>query len=315
MKAAVQHFLGQTTDPGIALFRRLRGQWHSIDKNLDNLVRFDWDGAAEDMRNIAAETVDWAQNELRKGTFPREDYKELLELVVINLGGTIEGFTFHLPQNDSNARWMSKAQRWNLFLLKLLNLGEFDGVKFLAQKSGGVNCWTNSMSAKAIYNLKMRLLSKVFKMSEDENRFVQHISDFVCCCYAQYWFTTSLPCSAPRQDLTFMNNLEIYRKSSPKFFWDVIRSTYKHLWYVTPQLVTLALFDRDLESTTKEEMAQLLHQTERGAVATGKPTFPTIAPGARYRMSDFIGPESWLLFNLCGIEGPQDWLLKRLQKS
>ena len=107
MKAAVQHFLGQTTDPGIALFRRLRDQWHSIDKNLDNLVRFDWDGAAEDMRNIAAETVDWAQNELRKGTFPREDYKELLELVVINLGGTIEGFTFRLPQNDSNARWMS----------------------------------------------------------------------------------------------------------------------------------------------------------------------------------------------------------------
>ena len=78
---------------------------------------------------------------------------------------------------------------------------------------------------------------------------------------------------------------------------------------MTPQLVTLALFDTDLESTTKEEMAQLLHQTERGAVATGKPTFPTIAPGARYRMSDFIGPESWLLFNLCGIEGPQDWLL------
>ena len=32
------------------------------------------------------------------------------------------------------------------FPLKLLKLGEIDGVKFLAWKSGGVNFWTNSMS-------------------------------------------------------------------------------------------------------------------------------------------------------------------------
>ena len=32
------------------------------------------------------------------------------------------------------------------FLLKLLKLGEIDGVKFLARKSGGVKFWTNSMS-------------------------------------------------------------------------------------------------------------------------------------------------------------------------
>ena len=31
-------------------------------------------------------------------------------------------------------------------LLKLLKLGEIDGVKFLTLKSGGVNFWTNSLS-------------------------------------------------------------------------------------------------------------------------------------------------------------------------
>ena len=36
------------------------------------------------------------------------------------------------------------------FLLKLLKLGEIDGVKFLAWKSGGVKFWTNSMSAKTL---------------------------------------------------------------------------------------------------------------------------------------------------------------------
>ena len=37
------------------------------------------------------------------------------------------------------------------FLLKLLKLGEIDGVKFLAWKSGGVKFWTNSMSDCAIF--------------------------------------------------------------------------------------------------------------------------------------------------------------------
>ena len=32
------------------------------------------------------------------------------------------------------------------FLLKLLKLGEIDGAKFSARKSGGVNFWTNSMT-------------------------------------------------------------------------------------------------------------------------------------------------------------------------
>ena len=40
------------------------------------------------------------------------------------------------------------------FLLKLLKLGEIDGVKFLTLKSGGVNFWTNSMSG----NMRMKTI-------------------------------------------------------------------------------------------------------------------------------------------------------------
>ena len=38
------------------------------------------------------------------------------------------------------------------FPLKLLKLGEIDGVKFLAWKSGSVNFWTNSMSVVSTSN-------------------------------------------------------------------------------------------------------------------------------------------------------------------
>ena len=269
LKAGVLYFMGKTTDPGVALFRRLRDEWRSLDINLDNLVLWDWDSAPEDLQMLAKDVLEWGQSHLEQGTFPRDDYRELLQLIVITLGGTVEGFSFRFPQADSNARWM----------------------------------------AKAIYNLKLRLLSNIFMMTPEENSFVRLISEFVCCVYAKYWFTTPLPTSAPREDLDFINNLQVYRRIDVKFFWEVIRSVYSHLWYLCPQLITLSLFDKDLEAPSKEDMAKVLHQTPRCAISTGKPTFPTIAPGARFRLADFIGPESWLLFDLCELEGPQDWLL------
>ena len=47
------------------------------------------------------------------------------------------------------------------FLLKLLKLGEIDGVKFLARKSGSVNFWTNSMSASSHRKTKKTDLSNI----------------------------------------------------------------------------------------------------------------------------------------------------------
>ena len=45
------------------------------------------------------------------------------------------------------------------FLLKLLKLGEIDGVKFLARKSGRVNFWTNSMSAEHMHHQNWQILN------------------------------------------------------------------------------------------------------------------------------------------------------------
>ena len=202
-------------------------------------------------------------------TFFRDDHMELMELDVVRLGGEAEGFSFKLPGADSNARWM----------------------------------------AKTIYINKMRLLGKVFPMSVEEQMMVKQLSEFVILFYARFWFTTPLACSAAREDLDFINNLQEYRKINGKFFWDVIKSVYNHLWYLTPQMITLALFDKDLESSSKEEMARMLHSIDRVQIHTGKPTFPIIAPQARYNMASLVGPESWLLFDLFDMSGPQDWLL------
>ena len=56
------------------------------------------------MKKRAAEIKTWAEEALKKGTFPRGDYKEFLVLVFIFLGGKVEMSVFTLPGPDHHAR-------------------------------------------------------------------------------------------------------------------------------------------------------------------------------------------------------------------
>ena len=69
------------------------------------------------------------------------------------------------------------------------------------------------------------------------------LSEFILLFYAKYWFTTPLASSAARQDLEFMSSILQYRQVYPKLAYEVLTCTYRHLWYLTPHLVIMALTD------------------------------------------------------------------------
>ena len=61
-----------------------------------------------------------------------------------------------------------------------------------------------------------------------------------------------------------------------------------------------------------EKMAVVLHSMERKVMKTGKPQFPVLSHGptaARKDMASLVTSNSWLVFNILGLDGPQDWLL------
>jgi hypothetical protein len=249
--SAVKHIMGSTKDPGVAMYRRLRDQFRELKINYSDLVLSDFSTASPKLQQMAIDVLDWALEMLAKKTFPRYDYKEFMELVVISLGGKMDGFMFKLPGPDHHARWMSKV----------------------------------------IYNLKIKLLSNVFEMTDEEKRQVNQVTEFVLLFYTKYWFTTPLASSAARQDLDFMSGILEYRKVNPSLSYAVLRSTYRHLWYLTPQLITLALADTGLEDRTRQEMARELYSMDRNTTKTGKPNFPILSYGAtisRENMSSLV---------------------------
>ena len=269
--AYVKVVTGATKDHGVALFRRLRDQWYTLDINLSNLELFDQSSVSPDLQREAVEVLAWAEEELRKNTFPRDDWREFMELIVVSLGGHVEGFCVKLPGPDHHARWMSKC----------------------------------------IYFLKIRLLSRVFPLSTDEKWQADQMAQFVLLMYAKLWFTSSLASAAARSDLTFMCLVHDYRKVHAKGAWEVLRSVYRHMWYITPQLLPLALTDMELDDLSKEAIARALYSKERIVISTGKPTFPILAYGpsaARLDMGSLVSSESWLVFDLLEMTGKQDWL-------
>ena len=103
----------------------------------------------------------------------------------------------------------------------------------------------------------------MFTLSADEERQADQVAEFVLLMYAKLWFTSSLASAAARSDLTFMSAVHDYRKVNAKVAWEVLRSVYRHLWYITPQLLPLALTDSELDNSSKELIAKALYSKER----------------------------------------------------
>jgi hypothetical protein len=52
---------------------------------------------SNDLENLANSLIEWGTRILEEDVFPRSDYKELLELTLVYLGGVVYPFSFHKP--------------------------------------------------------------------------------------------------------------------------------------------------------------------------------------------------------------------------
>ena len=88
-----------------------------LDRDSSNLNLFEWPEKSTDLWYQADNVFKWAKDCLTKNTFPREDYRELIELTFVYLGGELPARKFFLRQPGAmhHARFMSKA----IYLLKM----------------------------------------------------------------------------------------------------------------------------------------------------------------------------------------------------
>ena len=212
-----------------------------------------------------------------EGTFPREDYRELLELLTHVLGGTIR-------------RKLSSGVKEVVF--KMQYPGAYDHVRFMA---------------KAIYYIKMYMVLPqiIDKQLVDEIDIlvIESMSKFIILLYGKYFLQTALTTEAPRLDLEFWKNSKRYEIIDSEISEAAVKSVHRQMFYLTEELILLSLCDPHTSNSEKEELVKTLLQQDRPQTfAPKKPDFKVHLllnnSHDEPRLKDFIGPRSWLMFGL-----------------
>ena len=86
IKHADDAVAGSTSEPGVKLFRRLKAQWNDLEIDMSNLKLVNFPPNSW-LWQQGVDILAWAFEHLEKGSWPRGDYKELLELVIVWMGG------------------------------------------------------------------------------------------------------------------------------------------------------------------------------------------------------------------------------------
>lgn len=150
---------------------------------------------------------------------PRGDYRELLELVNIFLSGAVAGGGYSFKKPGA----LSKT-RW---------------------------------MARAIYALKTWMFGRQLKLSKHDDSKLFELCVFTCRAYVCVWFRAPLANQAPRNDILFLQllyknkDLGTHRRAALEKF-------SSHLWYLSPRLAVLALFDEEVSLEQKRKIVSAL---------------------------------------------------------
>ncbi|KZS10538.1 Cc8K15.2-like protein [Daphnia magna] len=264
---------GENKAPTIKLFQRLKEDFDNVDKDEEQLKLWHWPENQDDfLFKQALEVKIWVTKCIEKNTFPREDYRELCELILFYLAGSIpRGFFIRRPGADHHARFMSKA----------------------------------------IYILKIYLLSGSFEMTPTELKQVERMAVYIGLFYGNYFLQSALTAAAAANDLHFFYLMKQFSVIDPEAAKETIKPISRHLSYLTEELVVFSLFGDSLNYAEKTMIGKRLYDTNIPInIPPNKPKLPDIVwrDDKKPLLSSFVGSKSWLLFNLLKLEGKQEWL-------
>ncbi|KAK3925600.1 Serine protease inhibitor Kazal-type 5, partial [Frankliniella fusca] len=208
-----------------AVFDKLAGDSKSRDIMYGDVLKSQWKTlvtgnyrTTASMRGVqkflynADEAIKFCSDQLQ--TFqPRDDYKELLELTIIFLGGSVPGkpvYTFRKPGATNKTRWM----------------------------------------AKCLYSFKIWMLGKQLKLSAAETNAFFRVCAFIATVYVKNWFECPVAAMAPANDLQLLKVLSEQKEPHLKAAFVKMAS---HLWYLSEKLICLALFDEHVSYQEKGE--------------------------------------------------------------
>lgn len=269
--------------PEIALFSRFRKQFDQIPHDVDESLSF-FDSAL-----YPRETQDllheWRTEAVSVSTsssqHQRDDYREFSELCLLYLDGSQRHQNLRRPGAMHKARWMSKL----LYSIKIVLLKH----------------QVNSFQANSGKSI----------ITKQQNEKLREFVTFVCLVYSTWWNACSKAADAPWIDLCLYNNLLRYKLIHSIIATSAITALKRHLWYLTAEMVPLALFSSLVPSDELRLLANKLLAVkpennsalprDRFGTGFGKPKFHKNITDST-TLADLVTSDSWLVFSLLDLD-------------
>lgn len=226
------------------------------------------------VRDVSNDVIQFCKSELKKN-FARADYKELLELTLIFLGEDRGIIHFCKPGSTSTVRWMSKA----------------------------------------LYVLKMQMFMHEFdEYSASDKRAIRDLSIFVVRLYTKAFTQCTDPLGAPKNDLNFLKAIQNYATIDQDISSKVLKKFGTHLWYLHPENVGLAFFDKNVSVDEKRRMTQRLESLSIDEINDMPSPFrfvihpPQMSHLQEWQLDYFINENTFIFFERFDIK--IDFMLK-----
>jgi len=120
---------------------------------------------------------------------------------------------------------------------------------------------------------------------------------FAVILYLKAWFMAPLAASAPRHDLSLLQDLYKYRQHNEAISKAACKKLEHHLWYLSEELVGLSFFDSEVPVTVKRKMVQALRSLEaNGQCAEPKRITLTANNASTASLEHFVNCNTQKLF-------------------
>ena len=265
--------------PEVALFQRLQKNWELLPYSQTE-VKLDcmnMDDFPEDSMMLVTSLKEDAlavANHYQEAS--RDDYLEFVNLTRKFLDPETP-ITFMRPGAMHKARWLAKL----LYMIKI------------------------SLFETAISDLPAGSITSKQQTKKDR-KFVH----FVTLLFSTWWMKCTCATDAPWNDLCFYKNILSYRAVDELVSTSAQKALDRHLWYLTDELVPLALFGPNVPEIEKRQVAERLMAvktddvvapTGRFGTGFGKPAFQKNITETT-KLADFITADSWYFFSLLRLD-------------
>ena len=163
--------------------------------------------------------------------------------------------------------------------------------------------------AKLLYSIKICLLEKyISKLPTGTITIAQqvanirHFVNFATLVYSLWWMSCNSAVDAPWHDLQFIHTLLKYKAVNQSVANSALKAFKQHLWYLTTEMVPLALFSDLVPPAERRSLADMLlavkpeivlmKPIQRFGTGFGKPAFPREITESTTQ-TDLVSPDSW----------------------